>query len=301
MVSLQSKIVLFFLKHTLLKSFKNRALENQRSFLDKFGSKINMPSRMDVQKITIKGLNAEWLSGSEIRNDQIILYLHGGAYTMGSCDSHRALAARISRASTMRLLLLEYRLAPEFPFPAALDDAVTGYQWLLENGIDPKNIALVGDSAGGGLVIATAVSLRDKGQSLPGAIACLSPWTDLELTGESITTKVDKDIVLTIEYLRSSAARYVRNNDYCAPLISPLYADLSGLPPMLIHVGEYEILLSDSIRLVDRARNAGVNATLKVWKGMWHEWHGFAEYVPESRRAIEEIGDFLRKHIREFA
>ena len=247
--------------------------------------------------MNVNGIPAESLSGPDAMEGKVILYLHGGGYTVGSCDAYRHFVSHIALAAKMCLVLLEYRLAPECPFPAALEDAVAAYSWLLDNGILPKNIALAGDSAGGGLAMATAVSLRDKKIALPGAIVCMSPWVDLANTGESSITESNKGLILIPEMLKSCAASYVGNNDYQNPLISPLYADLSRLPPMLIQVGSREIILNDSTRLAERARNAGVDVTLEVWDGMWHVWQVFTNRLPESERAIKVIGEFLRKHM----
>ena len=249
------------------------------------------------EKINVGGILAESLTCPDAMDGRVILYFHGGGYTVGSCDAYRPLGSYISLAAKMRLILLEYRLAPEFPFPAALDDAVLAYRWLLESGISPRNIALAGDSAGGGLAMATAVSLRDQKIALPGAIVCMSPWVDLANTGESSMTESNKGLILIPEILKSLAAFYIGDNDYQNPLISPLYADLSGLPPMLIQVGSHEIILNDSTRLAERARNAGVDVTLEVWDGMWHDWQVFTNRLPESKRAINGIGEFLRKHM----
>ena len=249
------------------------------------------------EKINVGGILAESLTCPDAMDGRVILYFHGGGYTVGSCDAYRPLGSYISLAAKMRLILLEYRLAPEFPFPAALDDAVLAYRWLLESGISPRNIALAGDSAGGGLAMATAVSLRDQKIALPGAIVCMSPWVDLANTGESSMTESNKGLILIPEILKSWAAFYIGDNDYQNPLISPLYADLSGLPPMLIQVGSHEIILNDSTRLAERARNAGVDVTLEVWDGMWHDWQVFTNRLPESKRAINGIGEFLRKHM----
>lgn len=270
-----------------------------RRFLDDVGRKSKLPKQIKTEKINVGGMPAESLCTPDARDGQTILYLHGGGYSVGSCDSYRQLVSYIALAAKMRLILIEYRLAPEFPFPAALDDAITAYQWLIDSGALPKNIALAGDSAGGGLALATAVSLRDKKIALPRAIVCLSPWTDLGHTGESSITGSSRELILIPKMLKAYAADYVGNNSLEDPRISPLYADLSGLPPLLIQVGSREILLSDSTNLAERARNAGVDVTLEVWDSMWHVWQAFIDYIPESKQAINGIGEFLRKHLKE--
>ena len=240
-------------------------------------------------------MSAEWLTGPNLGGDEVILYFHGGAYTMGSCDAYRAMASRIALATRRRVLLFEYRLAPENPFPAAFEDAVWMFNWLQKNGYVSSKIAFVGDSSGGGLALATALHLRDQGVPLPRAIVCISPWVDLSLSEESIRSKRWHEAVLEVETLREAALQYAGTNRLQAPLISPLYADLSGLPPLLIHVGEHEILHDEAVRLAAQARQAGVSVTLDVYPGMWHVWHYFAKYVPEGRKALKEIGLFLEK------
>lgn len=240
------------------------------------------------------GVRAEWLEPDNAASDKVMLYLHGGGYAIGSCATHRALAARIAQSCGARALVLDYRLAPEHPFPAALEDAVAGYRWLLQQGISPQDILIAGDSAGGGLALATLVYLRDIGESLPASTFCISPWTDLEGTGESLRTRAKADPWVTRDAL-ALGRHYVGAHDPRLPLISPLYADLLGLPAMLIHVGTDEIILSDSTRIAERARAAGVDVTLKVWEGMWHVFHCFAPHVPEANQAIEEAGRFVRK------
>jgi acetyl esterase/lipase len=251
-----------------------------------------------IQPIQIDKLAAEFISVGDTPDDCAILYLHGGAYNIGSLNTHRDLAARISKASKIKTLLIDYRLAPEHPHPAAVEDAVLAYRWLLKNGFSPNNIVIAGDSAGGGLAIVALVKLRDLGELIPAAIVCLSPWTDLELTGESIKTHIHNDPFLNPAWLEFMAKHYVANNDPCAPLISPIYANLKNLPPILIQVGSDEILLSDSINLAERAREAGVNITLDVWENIWHVWHFFAGKMPEANSAINQIGNFIHMHLK---
>ncbi len=213
---------------------------------------------------------------------------------MGSVVSHREIASRLARACAMRVLVIEYRLAPEHPYPAAVKDSVNAYRELVESGIRPDNIVIAGDSAGGGLTVATLVALRDRGYSLPTAAVAMSPWTDLACTGESMVTRAPFDPMLTPESVRSITHHYVGEEDPHDPLISPIYADLSGLPPMLVHVGHDEVLLDDAVRLSDRLNAAGVYVQVKVWDGMWHVFQSFAAYVPESQQAIDEIGTFVQ-------
>ena len=214
---------------------------------------------------------------------------------IGSMRGYRAILARLSRASECRVLGIEYRLAPENPFPAAVDDSVAAYRWLLAQGYDPRKIALAGDSAGGGLVVAVLVALRYSGEPMPAAGVCMSAWLDLAGTGESMTTKAEEDPIVQKEMLDFMAQLYLGDRDRKTPLASPLYADLRGLPPLLIQVGSAETLLDDSTRLAERARAAGVEVDLQVWDDMIHVWPLFAPVLPEGQQAIEQIGDFIRQ------
>jgi monoterpene epsilon-lactone hydrolase len=296
MPSIRSRILRLILGYQTGKADKNVTLQQRRAALEVGSRRLPMPRGVDVQQITVGDVPAEWLRPADMANDRAILYLHGGAYTMGSCTTHRTLGARLAIASRTPALVPDYRTAPEHPYPAALHDCVAAYRGLVEYGIPPQRTVVAGDSAGGGLALALAVTLRDDGFPLPAAILCMSPWADLELTGQSLTTRAKVDPVCSLEESRFHAEQYVGNNDPRAPLISPIYADLHGLPPLLIHVGDREILLSDATRLAERAREDGVDVELKIWEGMWHVWHLFAAYVPEARRAVDEIGTFIRKH-----
>jgi phosphinothricin tripeptide acetyl hydrolase len=225
--------------------------------------------------------------------------MHGGCYTGGSVDTHRDLMTRLSIASSMRVLGLNYRLAPEHPFPAAVEDTVAAYRWLLEIGVEPSRIALAGDSAGAGLALAATITIRDGGLPLPSAVVCISPWVDLEVTGSSIETKAGEDPIVSRDMLLGWGKLYLGNNDARTPLASPLYADLRRIPPLLIQVGSAEVLLDDATRLADMASAAGVDLTLEVWPEMIHVWHTFAAILPEGRQAIERIAQFVRTRLAE--
>ena len=272
-------------------------LAQQRAYIERQGKFSIMPSKVDVQPVSIGEMYAEWVKPHGVRHDQAILYLHGGGYTMGSCNTHRPLASRIAIASQTPALLVNYRLAPENPFPAALEDAKAAFQWLLDQGIEARRIVIVGDSAGGGLAVAVSIAFRDEKGQLPAGIVCISPWADLTLSGETISTCSRTDPLLGRETSLLHAGRYVGQHDPKSPLISPVFADLSKLPPLLIQVGEHEILRSDSVRLSENARQAGVDVTLEIWNGMWHVWHVFAGLMPESQRAIERIGCFINEQM----
>jgi len=230
-----------------------------------------------------------------------ILYFHGGGYALGSSKAHAEMASWIARAAQARVFVLDYRRAPEYRFPAALDDALLAYRWMLSAGTDPHNLALAGDSAGGGLTLALLTLLRDRGEPLPSSAVCISPWVDLRMTGASIVTRAAMDPLLTRDGLQQFADWYLGGQDPRNPLVSPLYADLKGLPPLLIQVGTSEILLDDSLRLEQCARAAGVKVTLSQYEDMPHVWHVFASFLPEGKRAAAEIGEFVMQHSRRAA
>jgi len=239
------------------------------------------------------GVPAEWILPAGITAGRVVLYLHGGSYISGSVNSHRALAANIATAAGARALVLDYRLAPEHPYPAALEDALAAYHWLLSNNVSAEEICVAGDSAGGGLAAALLLALRDAGDPLPAAGILLSALTDMAFTGETLKTKTKVDLILDFGKESQFAPLYLGDTDPRSPLVSPLYADLRGLPPLLIQVGSDEILLSDSTRLAEKARAAGVDVALEVWEGMQHVWHFAASLIPEGRNAIRRIGEFI--------
>jgi epsilon-lactone hydrolase len=226
-----------------------------------------------------------------------VLYLHGGGYVMGSLATHRKLAGDVSRAAGARVLLLDYRLAPEAPYPAAVDDAVAAYRWLLAAGIEPQAIAVAGDSAGGGLTVATLLALRDRGFPMPGAGVAISPWADLTMESASIEGLAERDPVVRGGDLKRYRDWYLDGTDPRHPGASPAHADLTGLPPLLVHVGEAEVLLDDAVLLAESGRRDGVDVTLEAWPDMVHVWHVFAGRVPESTAAVDRIGEFLRARL----
>jgi acetyl esterase/lipase len=225
-----------------------------------------------------------------------MLYLHGGAFALGSINVQRELIARLVRSTKMRGLAIKYRLAPEHPFPAALEDATAAYRWLLSQGFESSQIMVAGDSAGGGLALGTMLSLRDSGEPLPAGAVCISPWTDLALTGDSALSKADLDPILDPASLQVYARYYAGDNELTTPLISPLFANLAGLPPLLIQVGTDEILLDDATRLAEKARQAGVNVTLEVWDEMFHVFQ-LIPFLPEAKKAIGSIAEFVSKNL----
>ncbi|MHA1604977.1 MAG: alpha/beta hydrolase [Candidatus Freyarchaeota archaeon] len=295
MVSKEMEMVINLLREYQA-SQKEPSVEDTRKGLEQLASLSKLPEDVKCEPIDAGGVPAEWITTPEAEARYAILYLHGGGYVAGSIKTHRDLASRISRTSKARVLLIDYRLAPEHPFPAAVEDATTAYRWLVSaGGIEPNNLIVTGDSAGGGLTVASLVNLRDEGDTLPAGAVCLSPWTDLACTGETLRSKAEVDPFITPEGIEFMARVYLKDADPKNPLASPLYADLKGLPPMLIQVGTSEILLDDSLRLADRAKAAGVNVELDVWEDMIHVFAAFAAFAPEGRQAIERIGEFVKK------
>jgi phosphinothricin tripeptide acetyl hydrolase len=269
----------------------------QRAAIEGFAAAFPLPADVRCERTKVGDIPAEWIRPNGSARDGAILYLHGGGYSIGSIDSHRTMIASIARATGVQALAIDYRLAPECPFPAAVEDATSAYRWILEQGIAPHRLAIAGDSAGGGLTVATLVALRDDKVRLPAAAVCVSPWVDLEGIGTSMTERAERDPIINKKGLLRFAAAYLGTTHCRTPLAAPLYADLSGLPPMLIQVGEAEALYDDAIRLAERAQKAGVDVTLASWPEMFHVWHFFAPMLAEGRKAIEEIGTFIRSRV----
>lgn len=249
-----------------------------------------------IQRLESAGCPAAWLGPEGTTADRILLYLHGGGYVSGSINSHLILCLPLTQVLRRNILLPEYRLAPEHPFPAALEDAQRVYHWLLAQGYAAHNIVVAGDSAGGGLSLALTLALRDTGAPLPAAVVCLSPWADLTLSGESHRCNASFEPALTTEDLRRWAAWYAGSTPLSHPLISPVFADFRGFPPLLIQAGSEEILLDDARQVAEAARLAGVRVTLSVWQGLWHVWHALGRLAPESEQAFQEINAFLHQH-----
>lgn len=265
------------------------SIDEQRAVFEASAAPVD--SDVVTEEVDVAGLPAEWVDIKDQTPGRWILYLHGGAYVMGSTATHRALAGRIARTSNARVLVPNYRLAPENPFPAALEDAVMCWNWLVSEGYSPAQMAIAGDSAGGGLALATLLALKGTGDPLPACAVALSPWTDLEGTGPTAEPGAVDDPMLSTDGLRSSGKDYAAV-DLKNPLAAPLLGNLEGLPPLLIQVGTREILLSDSTRFADKARKAGVDTTLEVGEGLVHVWQMFPG-VPEAETAIDRIGAFI--------
>ncbi len=256
-----------------------------------------MPDGVTVTDTTVAGIDALWIEPQGVPSHRVLLYLHGGGYVVLSARSHVRLAGGIGAAAGTKVLSVDYRLAPEHPHPAAVDDAVAAYRWLLAEGYAPQNIAIAGDSAGGGLTVATLVALRDAGVPQPAAAVTLSPWVDLEGTGESMRTKADVDLMVGLEGLAEMASQYVPGGELRAPTASPLYADLHGIAPLYIQVGGDETLLDDSTRLATRAAHAGVDVRLDVFPEMQHVFQAVLGQIPESDDAVARIGQYLHARL----
>ncbi|MBW2158944.1 MAG: alpha/beta hydrolase [Deltaproteobacteria bacterium] len=256
---------------------------------------VTKPMRaVDMQPIEAAGVSAEWFSQPGSDPDRVFLYFHGGGYSTGSINSHRDFLARLCIASGMRVLAADYRLAPEHPFPAQLEDSHRVYLWLIEEqGIRPEHIVMGGESAGAGLTLSTLVSLRDEGLPLPAGGVLISGWLDLDPRSTSMQNNRHYDFVTRIG-LRSMAKRFAPLSEHRNPLVSPIHADMAGLPPLLIQVGAAETLLDDNLRCAEAARSAGVEVKLEVWPDMIHAWHVFAPMLKEGREAIRRIGEFVK-------
>jgi monoterpene epsilon-lactone hydrolase len=250
-----------------------------------------------ASKLDAGGIKAVRVATRQSLDERHILYLHGGGYVMGSPVEYRDFIWRIARVTSARVLCPYYRLAPEHPFPAALDDAVKAYSWLLAQGAAPRRMAIMGDSAGGGLALAALMRLRDEGLPLPAAAVALSPWTDLALTGDSIRANAGADLLLRFERAASFARHYLAGADPRHPYASPLYGDPAGLPPILIQVGGDEMLRDDSVRMANKLRAAGSPVEIEIWSRMPHVWQLFARVLPEGRRAIAGIGAFVQREM----
>ncbi|MBY8985939.1 MAG: alpha/beta hydrolase [Candidatus Lokiarchaeota archaeon] len=299
MVSEGMKRVIDLLKQQNEQDTKKR-IEDGRKAMEQMAQMEKFPKDVNFDEINVNGIPSLWISTPEVVKEHVVLYLHGGGYVEGSRNTHKGLGYRISQVSKSRILLIDYRLAPENPYPAALEDSVAAYRWLIDiEGINPKNIVISGDSAGGGLTAATILKLRDTGVELPAGGVLLSPWTDLDITGDSVRTKRRIDPFIDAGGLFFMANLYAGDEDLKNPYISPLYADLMGLPPLLIQVGSAEVILDDSTRFAEKAKSAGVDVTLEIWEDMVHVFQAFALWAPEGEQAIEKIGEFIQKLMKE--
>ena len=272
----------------------DRPLEQRRREWEAEARLAVLPREARFSPETAGGVKCEWMEMPRVARDRVFLFFHGGGYNAGSPRTHRVLAAHLSRATHMRLLLPDYRLAPEHPFPAGVKDALLVYQWLLNQGFSEQDILVGGDSAGGGLALSMLLALRAAGARMPRGAILLAPWTDLTVSSGSYDKLRKLDPIITREKLREAGLLYAGNRDPADPLLSPLFADLAGLPPLLGHVGGDEAMLDDSRKFAAKAKAAGVPTTFKIFEGMWHVFHHAGLEIPEARQAIDEIGWFVR-------
>jgi monoterpene epsilon-lactone hydrolase len=272
----------------------NAPVAKMRKRLDQLGRLAKPARHVAVVEEAIAGVPAEWYRPEQAKPGKLLLYLHGGAYTLGSCDSHRKLVTHMAKEGNIEAVMPEYRLAPEHPFPAGLDDAVAIYKKLLDSGYKAADIIISGDSAGGGLSVATMLQLRHQGLPLPGAAILISPFLDMSASGESMKTRAERDPWFRPNEVEVVARYYCPNEDLRNPLLSPVFANVSGLPPTLIQVGDDEILLSDSTRFADKLRTAGVDVELEVFPEMWHVFQLFVGKMPESKAAVKKIGAYIQ-------
>ena len=307
MPSLRSRLLRFTMKnrHLLRFRLKPEAVDwHKKAAIIRFREQCEegaqrfgkLPAGIEIVPVTINGLTAEWILPPGATKDKVIFFVHGGGYVSGSCSDHRIHVSKFVEGSKIGALLFEYRLAPEHPYPAALDDSVAAYRWLLDQGVSPANVVFAGDSAGGGLCLATLLALRDQGIPLPAAAVALSPWTDLTCAGESYHTNAQKCLSPTGTWTAFSQ-HYARDHDLSLPWISPLYGNLQGLPPILLYVGGDEILLDDSVQFAEKAKAAGVDVTLKVGQGLFHYFPVCAPLFPEATQAMAEICTFIRRQL----
>lgn len=253
-----------------------------------------LPAQYSLEQIEIEGIQTEWITHESASDAKVILYLHGGGYVSGNLAMYHLLCGSLSERTGARVLMPDYRLAPDYPFPAALEDALSIYAWLLANNFSAENILIAGDSAGGGLTLATALAIRDEGRTLPAGLVCLSPWGDLTFSGESHQTNANKEVILHPDNLRLWAEKYLGFADPRTPHISPAFADMHNFPPMLIQVGDEEVFLDDAKMVAERAKSAGVDVTLTVYEKMWHVWQTVG-ILAETKQAFDEIGAFVKR------
>jgi len=304
MASLRARLLNLYLRSTVkrrqahLRVDDPRAVTATRTRLTRLAGRLPAPpAGTTVEALDAGGVAAERVRAPGAGAGRHVLYLHGGAHAVGSARLYRDLAWRLSAACDAQVLCLDHRLAPEHPFPAALEDALAAWRWLGAGGARADACLVAGDSSGGGLALALLLALRDHGEPLPAAAACLSPWSDLTVSGHSVRANARSDPFLHAPLLAPVAALYLDGHDPTDPLASPLLGDLRGLPPLLVHAAAGEILLDDSTRLAARARAAGVEVKLEVHAGVPHAWHVFAPLLPESRAAIGALGDWARARL----
>ena len=305
-MSIQSEFLYFMMKNRHLFQFRlkpetwdeNTSITAFREFAEASNRKMEnmLPEGLQVSAFDLAGMRAEWLIPAGANKEKVILYTIGGGYISGTCSDHRTLVAKVVQTSGFAILMFDHRLAPEHPYPAALEDSLTAYRWLLDQGTAPENILIMGESAGGGLCLATLLAVRDESLPLPVAGVALSPWTDLKLTGDSYRTRA-KVCISPPGMSQVCSKYYYGDHDPTEPWISPLYGDLHGLPPLFIIVGDYETMRDDSTRFAAKAKAAGVDTTLVVGKKMIHCYPLMAPMFPEATQALNEVCDFIKMQL----
>jgi len=268
-----------------------------RRMLDLSASALYLPLGVQSKAVKIGQMAAEWLTPKQAHPRRVLLFLHGGGYAVGSLTTHRALAGKLAMMAGTHALIVDYRLAPEHPFPAALEDAVQAYQWLLHQGYEAHQIILAGDSAGGGLCMSLQLCLKSMGQALPAGSVLFSPWVDLTFSGLEVEEHQPYDPVVRAEQVRSWAAAYAKNVPLFHPLVSPLFGDLRGLSPVLIQASDREVLTDDAVRLANALGDAHTETHLQLWPGVLHVWQLFWRYVPESMDALSHAAEFMQKQL----
>ena len=273
---------------------ENPTVEESREGFERLARYVGGDTPAEITAVEANGIPGEMVRATGATGDGVTLYLHGGGYVIGSPATHREFGRRLSAETGGGVLTIDYRLSPEDPFPAPVEDATAAYEWLLEQGHDPASLSIAGDSAGGGLTVATLLSIRERGLPMPSCGVCLSPWVDMEGLGGSMTTRADRDPMVQREGLVAMGGVYLGGADPRSPLAAPMYADLAGLPPLLIQVGTRETLYDDATRLARVAMDSEVETVFEPWKEMIHVWHLFAPMLDEGQQAIERIGEFIR-------
>ncbi len=294
MTSVQAKItrrVLF----SVFSEWDKKSIIEQRKQQERIKQPFRLPAGFRFDPIQIEHISAEWFIPANA-GQRVMLYLHGGAYALGSISTYREFLVRLAAATQTRIFAINYRLAPENPYPAALCDALTAYRWLLDQAGAPSNFVLAGDSAGAGLSIASLLAMQDQAIPLPSAVVCFSPWIDLTLSGETIHSKSAVDPILSAAGLSRYADGYAAGQNLSHPWLSPVYADLNGMPPLLIQAGTEEILLDDAIRLADIVQKNGTPVELQIWDGLFHVFQLFS-FLPETAQALKQTTEFLDHHV----
>jgi monoterpene epsilon-lactone hydrolase len=297
MANLQTHVLRFFIRRLNVFGGKEIDIDRIRRRTDRLAGIAPVHRRVKVSQIEAHGVPGDWHQPQGAPDNRALLYLHGGAWMIGSPAMYRGFVSRLAHRIKTNALVIDYRLAPEHPFPAGLDDCLAAYDYLLERGIEPWKIVVAGDSAGGNLTLALLVALKDRGRPLPGAAVAISPATDLTGSGESHRSRLKLDPFFDGHEPGAILPGYIGDHSPDEPLISPLFADLHGLPPLLIHVGDHEMLLDDAVRFAEKAQAAGVEETLKVWPEMFHVFQMFDPLLPEARRANREIAEFIQQRL----